>query len=180
MPKIREVEFKIDGKFIKYAMYYNSGEGFHLKNFPDSVVEVANIEYKKYCNTEAQLMDYYTNVVRNYHENSSKFTKVILYTLALPTGKRMNKVGHGSYQGVNPMVPEKIGNKIMDIRVGDYGSDFDEEFGFIIGYRVVFRLDKNGVKHHRVKEDGTPGREASQIKRAEIEIEWSPEREAFL
>lgn len=172
MPKVGNIEFRIEGKPRKFDLMYSQSDGFFLKGFPSNILEIASAE-SKWCNTEVELITYYKNIIDIYHVRIKNTKKVILYSLALPTEKRMNRTGYGSYQGFQAWIPSNINRQLRDMH-GD-------GFGFQLHYRILKRVDTNGTKYFDLKdlEDSDDMRVETTKKNDEFEIDWTQAREDF-
>jgi hypothetical protein len=180
MPKVGTKEFKIKGVNQKFNLYYSPKEGFYLKNFPSDVYSLT--ETTAWYNTEAELMDSTNRALYNYHKIIAAETRVILISIAAPTGKVMNKTGHGHYVGDKEWIGS-FGPKIKHVSSFEAGGAAG--FGFLIGYRVCLKIESNGFEYYDIRNTHTTEDDQERIRRKthknkeEIEIEWTEENEAF-
>jgi hypothetical protein len=180
MPKVGTKEFKIKGVNQKFNLYYSPKEGFYLKNFPSDVYSLT--ETTAWYKTEAALMDSTHRALYNYHKIIEAETRVILISIAAPTGKVMNKSDYGHYVGDQKWIGD-FGDRIKHVSSIEVGGA--NGFGFLIGYRVCLKVESNGFEYYDIRNTHTPEDEPEKIrrkthkKREEIEIVWTEENEAF-
>lgn len=177
MPKVGTIELKIKGEVKKFDLYYSSTDRFTLKNFPKDIITIVG-DPVPYFHTEGALREWYQKTLHQYHELSETTKKVILYSIAIPTGKVMNKQGSGSYLGYQDWVPLNVRHMIN----GVFGDKIPSEgFGFFINYRIVERSDKNGVTYFKDYVDNNGGIHKHRCSKGsnEFEVDWSEKREQF-
>ncbi len=173
MPKITTFDTFIEGKYTQFEVYYSSRQGgFYIKNCPNKIAEYMEMTHYE---TERDILIAFKQAVDKFHEDLKVSTKIILYSISLPTGIHMNKIDSGHYSGSHERVPQKLTRLIGTIR----GDDSDcESYGFVINHRIVTKIEAEKTTYKEL-ENGIRDGSLTRKYKIEQEIEWTQEREDF-
>lgn len=170
MPKVSNCRIQINGQYQQFDIYYNKGEKFYVKNFPEEVLKIGKDEADKVAPTygfatEQLLIENLKKIVDQYHTKIKSQRHVILVQMNVTRDCFMNKTGHGSWSGLQKWVSEDV--KISTIPNGDYGFSFSFEH--------LLEVEENGKKYYIVKEDGEIGYDR-HVRGNEILIDFTEDR----
>lgn len=164
MPKINKQQFKVQGKYLSFDMYYNSTNGFYFK---ETTTIKSLQEAVKFCNmasTEHELITHMNEKLKEFHEKIKKSRKVIVIDYRVGQTVSMEKTGPGSYVG-----------KSGWHNVSNIGLDY----GLAFKFEVYMRVDAKETEYHRINEDGSLGW-TTPVSKEDAQIDWTEEREQAL
>lgn len=164
MPKITTHQYKIRGKYVDIATYYNRTNKFFAKGIPDDVLAFQK-KAPSYFETEDELDTFVRTSIQEYHEKIKSSRKIIAYKLNLSSDLRMNKIGDGHWSGSRSW--------LNDAYAGSLAGD---GYGFSIEWEMLIEVSSDKVRYNRIREDGSIGFETYLDQRTILK--WTPKREA--
>jgi hypothetical protein len=165
MPKVSKIKFEIEGKSSEFDIHYNKEDKFFIKNFPLDIrnkVPSSGINESRF-ETERELIEFYTNLIKEYHKIISKTKKIIAYYISAPKNFQ-------NFTEVSKKIKEMLG----------YAGDDKNTFGFTVTYQICLQQTGNGNIFYDINEDGTVGKTVHVPTHMSIIVDYTPEREAFL
>lgn len=178
MPKIRNYEVKIAGKYYTLAINYSARmKSFNFTGIPDEVVMLGEIKHN-WAESESALIEELQKGLRRYHEaiESSSVVLMVNFTVSRETGSFVKKTGMGGEYWPRPEFQNKF-------RSNGHSFSGGEGHGFDISFEKALKKTGRNIQYHRLHTgpDGgdVVGNEASYDENVWIELPFTPERLAF-
>lgn len=170
MPKLRFIDEKIGGEYVRLELWYNTRERyFEIKGLEPKVISISEFDNKE--NTEAELLKRLDEAIKVYHERIKTERDLIVITFRVSAETKKVKGENGKIEK-DKRFPEKV--------LSEYGSD---GHGFNIGFERVSKVQSNKIKVFKWKKKENGEWEKSQYYNTErnqdIEIEFTEDRYAF-
>ena len=174
MPKIATHETKIDGKYVKFEVWYNQKKGFYFKDFPMEVWSIAGYHHVPDVYSEHELYTLLQSCLHKYHEAKKHQKKVILVDMRLGIDYIANRHGEGSWIGIKNISLDLYRRIKHDLGNGNTrGIQFD--------YKILYQVEDNGEALHSINPNGTVGgKHTNRSVNSSIIMEYTPERQEFM
>lgn len=175
MPKIGKVHKTIDGKLTELEVYFKKGDGFTIKNWPESVANVTDVRMGSGPDTYDELIHKVDEALKKYHDITATSRMVILYSV-----RAHGTMGwkHGSFDSFGSWSGR---NDIPNWMVG-LSPNHGAGNGICIEFYIAKEVVKNGKPEYSKRRISNGEEKWSSFSKADDKfkaMEWTEQREKF-
>jgi len=181
MPKVKAFNIEIAGIYKNMDIWFTEGKGFHLKSFPEKILEVIGEHVESLSNDTLKGLENKIYRIKEEYEKAIKTKHKVIFV-------RVN-ISQETFERIGVKDIRHHDNSVSCTEKEEY-SKFNDDFshridgyGFSINYRIGYQYITGAqTKYTSCIEnyEGIVNEFKHNIKESEIILDWTEEREQYL